>query len=74
VDRWRDRPPNHFANFREENYFLAPGRNGTPIIGNAAPCLATVLPDLSCLQEFTSLYNAIIEVSRIYKENLLPVE
>jgi len=74
VDRRRDGPPNHFASFREENYFLTPDRNRTPIHSNAAPCLATVLPDLSCPQELKSLYNVIIDVSRIYNENLLPRE
>jgi hypothetical protein len=54
--------------------FLTPGRNRTPIHSNTAPCLATVLPDLSCLQELKSPHNVIIDVSRIYNENLLPIE
>jgi hypothetical protein len=74
VDTSRDGPPNHFASFREENYFFTPGRNRTPMHSNAAPSLVTVLPDLSCLQEMKSLYNVIIDVSRIYNENLLPIE
>lgn len=74
VDGWRDGPPSHLASFREENYFLLPGRNRTPILGNAISCLATVLPDLSSLQELKSLYNVIIEVIHIDNEILLPTE